>query len=137
MSDFASDFPSDFESLFRAPYLAAVRRVRDKRERLSLETVAFLHHLAAAGPMNLTEMARQMDRAASALSEMVDHLFEKGLLTRDRDPHDARRCLIWLTGEGQAALTQAHNVLDHDVLDRAARHISSEDRVHLLRMFET
>ncbi len=131
-----NDFSADFEALFRATYLAAVRRVRDKRERLTPETVAFLDHLAAAGPMTLSEVARHIDRAASTVSEMVDHLVEKGVLTRDRDPLDARRSLIWLTGERQAALIEARNVLDHDVLDKAVQHMPSEDRAELLRLFE-
>lgn len=132
-----SSFASDFEALFRATYLTAVRRIRDKRDRLSPETVAFLDHLAAAGPMTLGEMARHMDRAQSTLSEMVDHLAAKGLLTRDRDPADARRSLIWLTGAGQAALIEARNVLDHDILAAAAAAMPSEDRALLLRLFET
>ncbi len=131
-----SDFSADFEALFRATYLAAVRRVRDKRERLTPETVAFLDHLAAAGPMTLGEMARHIDRAASTVSEMVDHLVEKGLLTRDRDPLDARRSLIWLTDEGQGALVEARNVLDHEVLSQAGGQMSSEDRAQLLDLFE-
>ncbi len=131
-----SDFSADFETLFRATYLAAVRRVRDKRERLTPETVAFLDHLAAAGPMTLGEMARHIDRAASTVSEMVDHLVEKGLLTRDRDPLDARRSLIWLTDEGQGALVEARNVLDHEVLSQAGGQMSSEDRAQLLDLFE-
>jgi len=89
-------FAAELEDLFRATYRAAVRRVRDKRERLSPETVALLDHLAAAGPLTAGELARHVDRAPSTLTEMVDHLVDKGLLTRDRDPADARRSLIWL-----------------------------------------
>lgn len=129
------DFAARFEALFRLTYVTAVRRVRDKRERLSPETVAFLDHLAAAGPMTLGEMARHFDRAVSTVSEMVDHLVEKGLLTRDRDPADGRRSLIWLTPEGQAALIDARNVLDADMLTRAAVGMAPGDREALLRLF--
>ena len=37
-------FAADFENLFRGTYRAAVRRVRDKRERLSPETVALIDY---------------------------------------------------------------------------------------------
>jgi hypothetical protein len=57
-------FATDFESLFRAVYVTAVRRVRDRRERLSPETVALLDHLAAAGP--LTSGAPHRSRAQHA-----------------------------------------------------------------------
>jgi len=130
------DFAARFEALFRLTYVTAVRRVRDKRERLSPETVAFLDHLAAAGPMTPGEMAKHMDRAASTLSEMVDHLVEKGLLTRDRDPADSRRSLVWLTPKGQAALIDARNVLEADLLARAGAAMAPGDREALLRAFE-
>jgi DNA-binding MarR family transcriptional regulator len=128
-------FAAEFEDLFRATYRAAVRRVRDKRERLSPETTALLDHLAATGPLTAGELARHVDRAPSTLTEMVDHLVDKGLLTRDRDPADARRSLIWLTDEGQAALIEARNVLDLDVLARAGAELSPEQRQALLTAF--
>lgn len=129
-------FAADFEDLFRATYRAAVRRVRDKRERLSPETVALLDHLAAAGPLTAGELARHVDRAPSTLTEMVDHLVEKTLLTRDRDPADARRSLIWLTDAGQAALLESRNVLDLDVLAAAGARLTPEQRQALLDHFQ-
>jgi DNA-binding MarR family transcriptional regulator len=130
-------FATEFEGLFRAVYLTAVRRVRDRRERLSPETVALLDHLAAAGPLTSGELSRHIDRAPSTLSEMVDHLVGKGLLTRDRDPLDARRSLIWLTDAGQAALAEAREVLDHDLLARAAEGLTPAQREALLDLFQT
>ncbi len=128
-------FAADFEDLFRATYRAAVRRLRDKRERLSPETVALLDHLAAAGPLTAGELARHVDRAPSTLTEMVDHLVEKDLLTRDRDPADARRSLIWLTDAGQAALLESRNVLDLDVLAAAGARLTPEQRQKLIDHF--
>ena len=128
-------FAADFEDLFRATYRAAVRRVRDKRERLSPETVALLDHLAAAGPLTAGELARHVDRAPSTLTEMVDHLVDKALLTRDRDPADARRSLIWLTDAGQAALLESRNVLDLDVLAVAGAGLTPEQRQTLIDHF--
>ncbi len=125
-------FASEFEELFRAAYRAAVRRVRDKRDRLSPETIALLDHLAAAGPLTAGELAKHIDRAPSTLSEMVDHLVGKGLLTRDRDPADARRSLIWLTDEGQAALLDARTVLDPTILASAAEGLTADQRRALI-----
>lgn len=125
-------FANEFEDLFRATYRAAVRRVRDKRDRLSPETIALLDHLAAAGPLTAGELAKHIDRAPSTLSEMVDHLVDKGLLTRDRDPTDARRSLIWLTEEGQAALLDARTVLNPDILASAAARLTADQRHALI-----
>jgi len=41
-----AEFAAAFEDLFRGTYVRAARRVRDKRERLTPETVACLDHLA-------------------------------------------------------------------------------------------
>jgi DNA-binding MarR family transcriptional regulator len=132
-----AEFAAAFEDLFRSTYLRAVRRVRDKRERLTPETVAFLDHLAMSGPLTPGELARHLDRAPSTLSEMVDHLLAKGLLERDRDPSDARRSLIWLSPAGRDALIEARQVLDLDSLARAAAALPEADRTAFLNIFNT
>ena len=132
-----AEFAATFEDLFRSTYLRAVRRVRDKRDRLTPETVAFLDHLAMSGPLTPGELARHLDRAPSTLSEMIEHLLSKGLLERDRDPADARRSLIWLSGPGRTALVEARQVLDPDILARAAAGLSESDRAAFLRAFQT
>ena len=132
MSD---DFASQFEDLFRTTYSRAVRRIRDKRDRLTPETVALLDHMAAAGPMTASELARHIDRAPSTLSEMLTPIKAKGLIASDKDPQDARRSLIWLTDEGQAALIAARHVLDAEVVAGAAGKLSAEERSDLLRLF--
>lgn len=129
------DFAREFEDLFRATYSRAVRRIRDKRDRLTPETVALLDHMAAGGPMTAGELARHIDRAPSTLSEMLAPIEAKGLIARDKDPADARRSLIWLTDAGQVGLAEARNVLDADILSAAAGRMSPQDRADLLRLF--
>jgi DNA-binding MarR family transcriptional regulator len=132
-----AEFAAAFEDLFRSTYLRAVRRVRDKRERLTPETVAFLDHLAMSGPLTPGELSRHLDRAPSTLSEMLDHLLAKGLLARDRDPADARRSLVWLSDAGREALVEARQVLDHAALVRAAGALPEAERAAFLRSFQT
>jgi len=132
-----TEFAAAFEDLFRSTYLRAVRRVRDKRERLTPETVAFLDHLAMSGPLTPGELSRHLDRAPSTLSEMIDHLLAKGLLERDRDPADARKSLVWLSEAGRAALIEARQVLDPDILVRAAASLSEFDRAEFLKTFHS
>lgn len=129
------DFAERFEDLFRTTYVRAVRRVRDKRERLSPETAALLDHMAAAGPMTAGELARHIDRAPSTLTEMLRHLEGKGLIERDRDPDDARKALIWLTDAGRAALLESRQVLEPDRLAAAAGRLSADERGEFLRLF--
>lgn len=124
-------FADRFALTFQDVYLHGVRRVRDRRERLTPETTAFLLHLAEAGPMTLTELSRHLDRAPSTLSEMVDHLADKALVRREPDPADARRALIWLTPDGRDGLAEEMRVLDVARLERAAARLSPERRAVL------
>ncbi len=130
-----SDFASRFESLYRETYLRAVRRITDKRARLSPETSGLLMHLTATGPVTLTELSRHTNRAQSTMSEMVAGLTRKGLLEVDPDPDDGRRHLIWLSAEGQTALTEALNVLDPAMLARGAEGLSAEERETFIELW--
>lgn len=126
------DFAEQFQHAFQSIYLAAMRRVRDGRQRLAPETTALLLHLAEAGPMSLSDMAKHFDRALSTLSDKVENLETQGLLQRQRDPHDARRSDIWLSELGQTVLAQELDVLDRVRVTRAAASLSAETRTRLL-----
>ena len=129
-------FAQRFAAIYGDLYHLAVRRVRDKRERLSPETTAFLLHLAQGGPMSLGELSKHLSRAASTLSEMVDHLEAKSLVQRQPDEADRRRSLIWLTLEGRERLADALSVLDDDHLTRAAARLEADDRQTLIQLME-
>lgn len=130
------DFARRFDCLFRATYRLAVRRIRDRRDRLTPETVALLQHLAQAGPATIGELTRHFDRAASTLSEMIEPLVTAGLIERDRDPADGRRHLLWLSGPGMARLAEAERVLDLRRLDAAAAGFTPSERVDLIRLLD-
>lgn len=125
-------FAAEFGQLYRQLYHLAVRRIADAREQLSAETTALLLHLAQAGPLGLSDMARHFDRALSTLSAKVAALEAEGLLARQRDDGDARRALIWLSPLGRQKLDLALQVLDVQRLSQAAAAISDERRGQLL-----
>ena len=129
-------FATDFERLFRLTFARAARRVRDKRDLVSPESLALLEHLASAGPLTLTELSHHVDRAVSTLSETVDILLRKGWLERDRDPADGRRFLIWLSPLGQAIRTREHQVLDSERLRVAGAHLTETERAMLVSALE-
>ena len=126
------DFAEQFQHAFQSVYLAAMRRVRDGRQRLAPETTALLLHLAEAGPMTLSDMAKHFDRALSTMSDKVENLESQGLLQRQRDPHDARCSDIWLSESGQKVLAQELDVLDRARVAHAAASLSAETRTALL-----
>lgn len=93
---------------------------------------AVLHHLAAAGPLTVGEMAAHLERAQSVVSEMVDALEARGLLARMRDARDKRRVLVWLTDEAQAWLAEEREVLDRARVAAALSRMTPSDRAALL-----
>jgi DNA-binding MarR family transcriptional regulator len=108
----SDDLATRFEFLFRQTFALAARRVRDKREIVSTETLALLEHMAALGPATLTELTAHLDRAPSTLSEMLEPLIARGWVERDRDPQDGRRYLLWLSPLGQSIRIEQQRVLD-------------------------
>lgn len=131
-----TSFADRFETLHHETFLRIARRIPDKRARLSPETTGLMHHLAGAGPLSIGEQARHTGRAQSTASAMVAPLIDRGLLERDRDPQDARRYLIWLSREGQAALHQALLVLDPVLLAQAAARLTAQERAQFIALFE-
>ncbi|MGZ3474055.1 MAG: MarR family winged helix-turn-helix transcriptional regulator [Polyangiales bacterium] len=122
----------EFAELFPAIYLRF--HLRDgKQSELPSASRAVLQHLSQTGPLTIGEAAAHLERAQSVVSEIVDHLEEKGLLERMRDPRDKRRTLVWLTDEGLARLAKDREVLSRDALARAMSHMHEDDRRALVR----
>lgn len=126
-------FAREFGALYRELYRVAVRRIDDGREKVSAETTALLLHLAQAGPMTLSEMARHFGRAMSTLSVKIAALEAQGWLSRQPDPDDARRAEIWLSPAGRAVLEEAVEVLDTPRLAAAAHALDAAQRAALLQ----
>jgi len=121
-----------FAELFPAVYLRFHRRDK-KQGEVSGATRGILLHLAGSGPLTIGEIASHASRAQSVVSEMVEGLEKKGWLERMHDPKDRRRTLVWLSDAGIARLEQERQVLSIDVLDRAMKKMSTQNRRALLR----
>lgn len=63
---------------------------------------ALLHSLSA-GTTRITELARQFDVTAQAISLLIDQLESGGYVTRVVDPADRRARIVRLTERGQTA----------------------------------
>jgi DNA-binding MarR family transcriptional regulator len=66
------------------------------------------------------------------VSEILDALEEKGLVSRMADSRDRRRSLVWLTDEGQLLLERERQVLSVELLQPALGRLSPETRRGLL-----
>ncbi len=122
---------TQFCELFPVAYRAFHRRV-GKRSRLTAASSAVLTHLAQAGPMTIGEAARHLDRAQSVVSDIVTQLEGHGLLTREPDPQDRRRTLVWLTDDGFSRLRRETEVLDAGLVAESMSRLTPECRQALL-----
>jgi DNA-binding MarR family transcriptional regulator len=81
-----------------------VRGVSDNRD-LSLTAVATLGSLDRRGPQRITTMAGTEGVSQPSMTQLVQRLEQRGLVTRTSDPSDGRVAMVSLTDEGRAALT--------------------------------
>jgi len=126
-----SDPAAEFEELFREVYLTFHRR-DPPRSSMAGASRAVLQHLVLAGPLTVGEMAEQLGRAQSVVSDIVTHLERDGLLEREADPADRRRTLVWLTDGGRAALDRDNRVLDLPLIATALERIPPGTAADLL-----
>jgi DNA-binding MarR family transcriptional regulator len=118
--------------LYPAVYLALHRR-DGKRRPLAAASRGVLQHLTLTGPVRVGELAKHLGRAQSVVSEIVSHLERDGLLERQRDPADARRTLVWLSGAGVERLDEERQVLSRELAARAMARMAPSDVAALLR----
>jgi DNA-binding MarR family transcriptional regulator len=71
---------------------------------LRLAHFAVLTALSDFGPLVQSDLADRLDLNRSHLVGYVDHLEQRGLARRDRDPQDRRRQRVALTPTGRALL---------------------------------
>ncbi len=122
--------------LYPEVYLLLHRRGGVPTERLTPQSQALLQHLTFSGPLTVGELARHLGRAQSVVSETVEQLEQRGLLTRMRDERDRRRTLVWLTAAAEELLAKLREVLDRGRVEIAARAMSPGDRQALVRGLE-
>jgi DNA-binding MarR family transcriptional regulator len=127
----AASAAAEFAQAFPAVFLRFHVR-RAKRSELSARARGLLEHLALSGPLTVTEAARHMNRAQSAMSEMLLALERQHWLTRFPDARDRRRTLVWLTEAGQQRLAADRRVLDTERLSLALAGMSPSERKQLL-----
>ena len=92
--------------------LAALRTPLTHRQYRILQRVG-------EGATSSTIISRRANVSLAAISESVDALTRRGLLTREPDPNDRRANLLGLTAEGRRALKAAEAALDQLSLDLA------------------
>ncbi|MFL6126897.1 MarR family winged helix-turn-helix transcriptional regulator [Actinophytocola sp.] len=79
-----------------------------RTHRLSQQQVRLLCAINAYGGVGMSELGRQTQLEKSNLSNLVDRLEQRGLVTRTRDTDDRRVTYAELTGEGHELAVRCH-----------------------------
>lgn len=82
---------------------AHIRQVAAEQFEISVEQFHILRHIRR-GESSVSELAEAKNISRPAISQAVDTLVNKGLITRARDSHDRRYIHLSLTEAGDALL---------------------------------
>ena len=119
------------------PQIFHACHVRHLRERTTPGAVsdrdgAILGHLDEAAPMTASSLARHMGVGASTISEAIDDLEARGLVSRRRAPRDRRALELRITARGVRAM-QASSILDSGRLRAVLARLTAAERVDAAR----
>jgi DNA-binding MarR family transcriptional regulator len=76
--------------------------------KLSQQQVELICAVIVRGKVGMTDLSRLMHLEKSNLSNLVDRLEQRGLVSRTRDPDDRRITWVELTSEGTKLAIQTH-----------------------------
>lgn len=85
-------------------YAAADQVYRSCGATIESRWFPVLRYLWGNGPGTVGEVAAAIGQTHSAVSQLVDKLETAGMVRRERDPQDGRRCLLALTDEARRSL---------------------------------
>lgn len=72
-----------------------------------------LVELGRSGPVPLTELGQRLSLEKSWVSRAVDGLAQRGWVTKEPNPRDARSWLVTLTAEGEDRVRELNATLDN------------------------
>ncbi len=100
--------------------------------RMSLVHLNVLFVLSGEGPLPMNRLAELLDVSQASATGIVDRMEQRGLVSRERDPHDRRvvRVVLAPQGEGLIAGIAAER---RDKLARLLDTLPEEDASALLR----
>ena len=129
-------FRHEMNELLVSTYREITRIEELVLRRLSKNTlsIAELHMLDAIGRTGctVTDIARSMGISMPSATIAVKKLEQKGYVTKDRDPDDARRVCIRLTLEGRKA-EAAHHWFHRQMVSNIEKAFSHDEKDMLLK----
>jgi DNA-binding MarR family transcriptional regulator len=88
------------------------------------------------GPMNITDIARWLERSTNSVTMLVDRMVKAGLVRRVRSKSDRRVVRVTFTSKGKNAIKPATQA-SFEVIRKILSQLSYEDRNALLSLLGT
>ena len=129
------DDPHDVTEAVRGLFPAIYRNAHyrtDPSSGLPRRMLAALQHLFLDGPLTVGEQAEHHGVSRPTMTELVDRLEERGLVSRMPDERDRRRVFVWLTELGLQTAERSLHVLDPELVLTAVKHLTVGERRQLV-----
>lgn len=104
--DVAADVADSLSDVLRAARQARARLMAASSDVVEPATELLLRLVAADGPVRASALAVSVQSDLSTVSRHVAALVADGLIERRADPVDGRACLLAVTENGRAALSE-------------------------------
>jgi len=102
----------------------------EKAGILFADNEALLH--LAEGPLSMSEIADRLILSRGGTTKVVDRLEEMGYVSRRPNTEDRRATIVEITEAGEEARARARTVIDAELEDMWARHITDEEATVLI-----
>jgi DNA-binding MarR family transcriptional regulator len=118
-----------------------IRRWRRLNEKwttpmgLTLGEFRVLRVLSESGPSPMIDLAKEQMITGAAMTSIVDHLEEVGLVERVRSESDRRVVSVAISRKGQDTVKQGL-ALYKKLIEKATRHVAEQERRNLLAIFD-
>lgn len=116
-------------------HMRVSERAAEREIGLSGAQLTVIKELGKAAADSLKDLAERTCTDQSSVSVVVSRLVESGLVSRERDTADTRRCMLSLTERGNALLRRTPES-EHDELAQALELLPPADRKRFADTFE-
>ncbi|WP_270640632.1 MarR family winged helix-turn-helix transcriptional regulator [Longibaculum muris] len=109
---------------------------KQKNKNISYETYFCLLILKKGGLVKMSEIARDLRLSKQQATQMIDKLYQHGMIDRQDDPQDRRSILIGINDKGRQFLID--NPLDTSPLqEQIQTHLTADEQAEFNQAIET
>lgn len=100
--------------------------LKQKGIKLSMSEIHVLEAVEKVTPPTMTNIANKLGITVGSLTVSVNTLYQKGYLSRERDPDDRRKVMIALLPKAESVL-EMHNDFHNDMINSVFEDLKIEE----------